>query len=221
MLIIQHAPYVVPSEQEQKYEELKKLVEMNGVCDFQVLKRGLVNIFGKKRPISTKEADDMIIKIDRSIPFSPSVFVGEGWSIWRGHETGDGLVDDLVEVGTWSSNLFEFNPDKLKFKSYLGNRHKITGEERLRALVCSGEQGLDFKICQAMYEEPGQKTLRYLYRKTGVIWMEFVNQVLRSPDGYRYHLYLYRTDEEGDWGCTYLWLDAFRNKDNPIVVLDK
>jgi hypothetical protein len=39
-------------------------------------------------------AGSSILEIDRSTPFNPAKFLGEGWSIWRGPADGDGLSGD-------------------------------------------------------------------------------------------------------------------------------
>jgi len=143
--------------------------------------------------------------VDRSKPFDPVKFVGAGWSI--------------VEEDTRSLALTELDFSKVRFESGLqeGERY-ITGEEKLKRLTALPEIRLDAKIGQALYEEKGQATLRFLHDHFGVSWIEFAGTVLRDSDGRRCFLCLYRRgDGSWDWFC--FWLDRVRYRGNVSPLL--
>jgi len=143
--------------------------------------------------------------VDRSKPFDPVKFIGSGWSI--------------VEEDTRSLALTEIDFSKVRFESGLqdGERY-ITGEEKLKRLTAMPEIRLDTKIGQALYEEKGQATLRFIHDHFNVSWFELAGTVLRYSVGHRYFLYLYRVGD-GSWAWRYRWLDRGRRRGSVSPLL--
>lgn len=143
--------------------------------------------------------------IDRSKPFDPMKFIGEGWSI--------------VEEDERSLMLTQIDFTKVRFDSGLKEgESRITGEEKLKRLKKKSEIRLDAEIGQALYEEKGQTTLRFIHEHYGISWFELAGTVLRDPDGDRYFLYLYRHGD-GSWRWSYRWLDSGRGARGVSPVL--
>jgi hypothetical protein len=147
-----------------------------------------------------------LFKVNRSQPFDPAKFVGRNWSI--------------VEEDERSLAVIELDFSKVRFESGLqeGERY-ITGEEKLKRLMAMPEIRLDAKIGQALYEEKGQATLRFLHDHFGVSWMEFAGTVLRRSGGRRCFLCLVRHGG-GSWGWHYGWLGLGRYRDyvSPLLA---
>jgi hypothetical protein len=143
--------------------------------------------------------------IDRSKPFDAARFIGRGWSIFEEDKRAlDFTVIDL---------------SKVRFESGLKEgESSIKGEEKLKRLRDLPEIRLDAKIGQALYEEKGQATLRWLYDTRGARWFECAGTVLRRSVGDRFFLYLYRIDD-GSWGWDYRWLDRDRGREGVSPLL--
>ncbi|MFH1206975.1 MAG: hypothetical protein V1668_00005 [Patescibacteria group bacterium] len=130
----------------------------------------------------------------KRLPFDPEKFIGKGWS-----------VDEQVSKRT-GDNL---DAGQITRKDYLKKGEpSINGEERLRRIKASGEADLqlDASDCVALYQEDGQKTLRWLYETRGVTWLSCWGTILRDPDGDRSVLCLCR-HEDGSWLWDYFWVD--------------
>jgi hypothetical protein len=146
-----------------------------------------------------------LFQINRSKPFDPGKFVGRNWSI--------------VEEDERSLGLAELDFSKISFESGLKEDERyITGEEKLKRLTALPEIRLDAKIGQALYEEKGQATLRFLHDHFGVSWMEFAGTILRDSGGRRYFLYLYRFVGRS-WDWSYSWLGYVRNRGSVSPLL--
>ncbi|TAK57792.1 hypothetical protein EPO17_01015 [Patescibacteria group bacterium] len=159
--------------------------------------------------------------IDRTHPFDPSTFIGQGWTIWKGEASGNGLSGE-EEQDKRSLIITELDASKLtKEGNFLtgleGNESVIVGEKKLARLIVKAIQA-DAKIAEALYKEEGQKTLRFLYDTLGVTWMEFLGTVLRGPGGGRFALCLCRLGS-GGWGWCCDWLDSGRDAGNPALGL--
>jgi hypothetical protein len=134
--------------------------------------------------------------VDRSKPFDPVKFIGSGWSI--------------VEEDTRSHALTEIDFSKVRFESGLNDGESvIDGAEKLKRLLKMPEIRLDAKSGQALYEEKGQATLRFIYDHFNVSWFELAGTVLRDSDGDRYFLCLFRLGD-GSWDWSYRWLGRVR-----------
>lgn len=165
------------------------------------------------------EVVNMILTINRVDPFDPATFIGEGWTIWRGLPKGKGLEGDEQQDAR-SLALTEVDFTKARFETCLEGKTKITGEDRLCRLDKLDKKDLiraDAKFGQTLYEEPGQKTLRWLYETYGVTWFELPGTILRGPRGYRHFLSLYRKDG-GRWYWNFNWLDVDRHAESPALV---
>lgn len=133
-----------------------------------------------------------VLVVDRAAPFDPVKFIGSGWSV--------------VEQDERSLALTEIDFSKVRFESGLKEGESvITGEVKLERLKELPEIRLDAKFGQALYEEKGQATLRFLHDTYKVTWMEFTGTVLRGSGGSRCSLFLYRLDD-GSWRWDYYWL---------------
>jgi len=156
-----------------------------------------------------------ILKIDRTNPFDPAKFIGEGWSIWRGDKKGDGLKGE-EEQDKRSLAITELDPTKLITQTGLNEGESvIVGEEKLARLLLKAIQ-LDAKIGQTLYEEDGQTTLKWLHKALNVTWIEFLGTTLRDSLGHRCALYLSRRDG-GSWDWNANWLDDYRYADRPAL----
>jgi hypothetical protein len=143
--------------------------------------------------------------IYRSKPFDPVKFIGRGWSI--------------VEEDERSLALAEIDFAKVRFESGLNEHEKvITGDVKLQRLKAMPEIRLDAKVGQALYEEKGQATLRFIYDHFGVSWFELAGTVLRRSGGFRYFLCLYRSGD-GSWGWRCYWLVDVRRRDRVSPLL--
>lgn len=69
----------------------------------------------------------------------------------------------------------------------------------------------DAQLGLTLFEEEGQKTLRSLYDKFRVTWIQFTGLTVTDPFGRRYYPYLYRIPG-GEWA----WHALRRN--DPIVL---
>ena len=149
----------------------------------------------------------MLLAIDRSKPFNPAEFLGQGFSIWRGPADGGGMEGE-GEQDSRSLALQEVDFSKVLLETcFEGEETWITGEEKLRRLKASGHIRLDARIGQALYEEEGQRTLRWLHDTHGIRYVDFMGTILRSPDGDRDVLFLYRGDD-GGWDRDYYYLEC-------------
>jgi hypothetical protein len=156
-----------------------------------------------------------ILKIDRTNPFDPAKFIGEGWSIWRGPKDGKGLEGD-EEQDSRSLAITELDPTKLFAQTGLNeDETTVTGEEKRARLMLKAIQA-DAKIARVLYEEEGQTTLKWLHKTLNLTWIEFLGTTLRSPGGRRNALYLYR-DGDGSWSWGCYWLDYNRHASYPAV----
>ena len=159
-----------------------------------------------------------VLVIDRSKPFDPAKFVGDGCSVWRGPRDGKGLEGDEAQDAR-SLALAEIDFSRVRFESGLiKSESTIVGEEKLVRLMAMPEIRLDAKFGQALYEESGQATLCFLHEHFGVSWLEFAGTVLRHSGGGRYFLCLDRR-VDGSWNWRYYWLDSDRARDDVSPLL--
>ena len=148
-----------------------------------------------------------VLTIDRTKPFDPVKFIGSGWSV----------VNEESDKRSLALTIVDFS--KITFESGLcEGETTITGEEKLKRLKAGKMIHLDAKYGQALLEEKGQATLRFLHDTYGISWMEFAGTVLRSGDGGRCFLYFYRHDD-GSWRWSCRWLDYARDTSNVSPLL--
>ncbi len=147
-----------------------------------------------------------VLSIDRSQPFSPEKFIGRGWSTLEEDKRALLLTSIDFSIAAFENVLAE-------------GETTITGEEKLVRLMSGGKICLDAKVGQALLEENGQATLRFLYDNYGISWMEFAGTVLRGSEGSRFFLCLLRSDG-GSWLWHYRWLgrDRFAENVSPLIA---
>ena len=146
--------------------------------------------------------------IDRTTPFNPAQFLGDGWSIWRGPAAGDGISGE-EEQDERSLNLTQLDLSKIQLVTFLRNGEEecIRGEERLRRLEETGSVRLDAQIFQALWENK-QFIPEDWKKKTGdcVTYIFFDGTTLRSQGGSRYVICLYWNnwgDGVWTWACSW------------------
>lgn len=144
----------------------------------------------------------------KRLPFDSAKFIGKGWS-----------VDEQVSSRPSGGNL---DASQITRKDYLGKGElSIHGEEHLRRIKAAGEENiqLDGEDFLALYEEKGQKTLRWLYETRGITWLSCWGIILCHPDGDRGVLYLDRRDDGSwHWDCRWVGHDGWRAS-GPSAVL--
>ena len=159
-----------------------------------------------------------LLIIDRTKPFNPAAFIGNGWAIWRGPKDGNGLAGEEAQ-DTVSLKLTEIDFAEALFTACLKDGEAtVTGEEKIIRHGVAGHTRLDAKIGQSLFEEKGQATLEWLYKTFGITWFELPGTVLRGSVGDRYFLCLYR-DNDGRWYWLYYWLGSNRSARDPSAVL--
>ncbi|MBI5139906.1 MAG: hypothetical protein HZA94_00425 [Candidatus Vogelbacteria bacterium] len=168
-----------------------------------------------EKPVST------IFHINRSTIFDPVSLLGAGSGFWKGSKNGNGRRGAL-EQNPRSLALTEIDLATVQFKSYLleGDDH-ITGEKRFLGIKASKTDiPFDAQTGQSLYEEEGQKSLRWFYDNRGITWFECFGQTLRGSSGSRYSLVLCRLGA-GSWDrhCNYLGFDRYAS--HPAAVVCK
>lgn len=130
------------------------------------------------------------------------------------------LTKDLNKdwkIDSDTSTKKKFDIDNLSFFTGLKEGELyITGEEKLKR--AKGQELFGMEECFRLYEEEGQKTLRAIYDKYKVEWIEFLGTILLGPLGGRGGFCLCR-DGGGSWSWYYGWLDDDRNASYPALVL--
>lgn len=144
-----------------------------------------------------------ILAVDRSTPFNPVAFIGEGWSI--------------VEEDERSLLLTEIDLTKIVFKTMLKDAESsVIGEEKLKRLIVSGSICLDAKVFQTLWEN--QYLIPENWKKTNH-FIHFEGTVLRGYCGNRCVLYLFWHD--GEWHWSFSWLFGKWNSNYLSTVLDE
>lgn len=158
------------------------------------------------------------LRIDRSTPFSPSTFIGEGWDIWRGPTGGAGL-DGHPDQDGHALTLTDLDLSRVDFIHTLKDGERwVRGEENLLRLKAREDiVPLDAAVVQALYEEPGQTTLEWLRTERGITWFVCPGTVLRDAEGFRHVLGPYWAD--GRWTWYPHWLENNLRKNRPSAVL--
>lgn len=163
------------------------------------------------------EVVKMILTINRAKLFDPSTFIASGWTIWRGPADGNGLKGDEQQDHR-SLELTQVDFTKGRFETCLADGEQvITGEQRLNRLREKVFIRADAAIGVALFKEPGQVILNWLYQTHGVAWFELPGTELRNSNGYRYVLCLYREDD-GQWYWYYYWLVSDRAAERLALV---
>ena len=146
----------------------------------------------------------MVRRTVTRVPFEPTM-IGPGWSWWKGPATGNGLDGD-EDCDQRSLALVEVDFTLVLWGHCLDEKGTlIKGEEKLRRLKGIGHILLDPAFGWALINEPGQKTLNWLYETSGATYLDFFGRILRDPHGDRGVLCLFR-DDDGHWHWDVRWL---------------
>lgn len=152
--------------------------------------------------------------------FSPTEFIGQGWTVWKGPVAGNGLIgqedrdvrEDDIMVIDWKQVLFE---DHLQEKEF-----SIHGEEKLkRAIASCGIQlgGKAFLSLWEDYQANGKNSVLEKLRCNGFRCIYFFGLCLRSSIGNRSVLRLYANDYRWWWGDN--WLSGRWSASRPSISL--
>jgi hypothetical protein len=131
----------------------------------------------------------------RPLDFDLATIFCSGWK----YSDKKGDTDDR------SLELTEADFSKVLFQTCLRKGEpSITGEEKLKRLIASGNIRLDPRFGAALFQEERHATLERLYKERNVTYLDFPGQVLLNPLGNRYVLYLSRN--VGRWLLNAFWL---------------
>lgn len=156
----------------------------------------------KQKIAEAKLAASRVLHIDRSEPFDPAEFMGEGWTIWKGPAGGDGLTGE-EDQDARSLALTEVDLSKIRFE--ITPSGELNGEGHLKHAKATSRILLDAKILQVILEkirneelnlECWHEPLGYDGGDRQRIMLYFFGTILRSPGGSRCVLYL----EFPTWG---------------------
>lgn len=163
--------------------------------------------------------ESKIISIDRTVPFNPAEFIGEGWTFWRGPADGNGLEGDL-EQDSRSLALTEVDISKILLEVHLnGKETYTTGEERLKRLIATDRIRLDLGVFKTLWDNKALIPTRFKEKTNGnTTYIFFDGQTLRDPNGKRCTLCLF-LGGDGAWYWYVDWLDDRRRVNNPSAVL--
>ncbi|MDP3935018.1 MAG: hypothetical protein Q8Q46_02290 [Candidatus Giovannonibacteria bacterium] len=119
-------------------------------------------------------------RIIQALPFNPAGFRGDGWSIWRGPADGWGW-EGKEEQDARSLELKEIDVTKILFETCLQKgEDSIKGEWKLKRLKSANRILLDARFARSFYNEPDQRTLKWLRIDKGIKWFDLPGTVLRS-----------------------------------------
>ncbi len=141
-------------------------------------------------------------------PFSPIEFIGKGW--------------EIIEEDPRSLALKEIEVDKFIFETCLREGEiRITGEEKLFRLKEKSDfiplgSNAFIGLWENYKANKEKSILEWLFLNKGIKFMDFPGTILRSPDGYRNVLYLYRNDG-GSWNWNFSWLYDVWHASDPSV----
>jgi len=147
-----------------------------------------------------------VISIDRSIPFDPKTFIGNGWSI----EEQDERAITLTEIDL-TSVMFDSTLEK--------GEKSIKGEDKLNRLKEKTNRiRLDAGIFKTLWENQILIPEKWKEQTNGnTTFIFFDGTVLRDSDGIRCVLYLCWND--GEWYWDDGWLGSDWNARSPSAVL--
>ena len=156
--------------------------------------------------------------------FSPSEFIGSGWSTWKGPADGNGLGGDEDYVP--EPDVVDF--EQVVLETHLeGKETSIHGEEKMKRVRKSKNRQLGDKAFLALWNDwlakkaegkPEDSILERLRRsgKIGTV-IYFFGRTLRGPLGGRGVLCL--CFRGGGWGWDCYWLGDRWNAGRPSVAL--
>ena len=138
--------------------------------------------------------------IDRTKPFDPGAFIGEGWSIEEQDDRSLAFTEiDLTKV-------------RLEHMLQPIDQGRVKGEEKLKRLKAASHVRLDAAVLKAFLINPHLIPDRWKGKR-----VYFDGTILRSPSVSRYVLCLYWDGSQWDW--FYDGLDYYWNDSDPSAVL--
>ncbi|MBI2674646.1 MAG: hypothetical protein HYX22_02845, partial [Candidatus Yanofskybacteria bacterium] len=188
-------------EKDPSREQLQKVLNSGilgdvldaNLAEFTPERRNVIrHLLGLKPVVVEAVPRPNILSIDRSKLFNPAMFIGAGWSIWRGPVNGNGLEGE-EERDHRAATLTEVDLNKVQLVTCLKRGESVmTGEERIRRLKTDGRVRHDENVFKSFWENRVQLPDRFKKKVNGNIqFIFFDGVVLRGPNGYRYTLYLY------------------------------
>lgn len=146
-----------------------------------------------------------VLSIDRTFPFDPVAFLGNGSAIEEEDER--------------SLALLEVDMAKVQLKTMLHEWEKtVTGGEKVRRLIEAGHIRLDAKVFETFWEN--QHLIPEEWRQTtncNTTFVFFDGTILRDSGGDRYVLSLYWGS--GEWRSHCYWLDFEWCASDPSAIL--
>jgi hypothetical protein len=141
------------------------------------------------------------LKIDRSQPFDPAKFIGEGWTIWKGPLDGNGLEGD-EQQDEKSLALTEVDLSHVSFLTMLRpNEPYMTSIESQKPLKAAGHIHADAMVFKTLWDN--KELIPEIYKRLpngDVRYMYFDGTMLRRSGGRRFILCLYFDDGKWYWG---------------------
>lgn len=129
-----------------------------------------------------------LLQIDRSKPFEPVAFIGEGWSI--------------IEQDERSLALTEVDLNKITFETtFRSGEVSVRGEEKKKRLIASAKVRIDAKVVQTLLEK--EELIPGSWKKNGHLCF-YGTEFLRPNWNERYVLCLSWVINEWRWYCTLL-----------------
>jgi hypothetical protein len=146
-----------------------------------------------------------VISIDRSIPFDPKTFIGNGWSIEEQDERAIALTEiDLTCV------MFDSTLEK--------EEKSVKGEDKLNRLKEKNRIRLDAGIFKTLWENQILIPEKWKEKTNGnTTYIFFDGTVLRDSSGSRCVLCLCWSG--GGWSWRYGWLEGDWSASDPSAVL--
>lgn len=135
-----------------------------------------------------------MLPIDRSTPFDPIKFIGDGWTI---EEQDEG-----------SLALTEVDLSKVRLETCLKKGEDcVKGEDKLKRLKKNGHIRLDAKVFQTLWENQSLIPEHWKKETNGyTTYIFFDGTIVRSPPGRRCVLSLFFEGGEWRWACFWLGL---------------
>ncbi len=154
----------------------------------------------EQEALSLQSPPTNALLIDRTQPFNPSTFIGDGWSIWKGPIDGDGLEGEEAQDQR-SLALYQLDLSAIRFRTMLKRGEtSITGRERLERLKTSGNICLDAKVFQTLWENKNLIPESWKKKMEGDPHFIYLDgTILCGPDGRCYVLSFYWLDKKWRW----------------------
>ena len=147
------------------------------------------------------------LKLGCNKVFSPTEFIGQDWTVWKGPIDGNGLEGD-EDRDVREDNLSVIDWEQVILETHLqGDETTVHGEEKLKRAIASGKIQLGGKAFLSLWEDyhvNRENSVLEKLRRKGVTRIYFFGLRLRSPRGFRRVLFLCVSGSEWDWRCRWL-----------------